>query len=451
MTGQMRNVILIGLLVLIFAAALVCILLIPPAKPRARPWNLSNGSTVSLAGVTYGTNHVMPYGNKITAFLYPVLTPWLRQKLGAKDVSFNTPSNEIVVWFWEKNPKLRPFNLLGHFRMVAIDDYGLETDSFSLGSFATAQTSWHNEGLQGISLGGFPRRSHEFTIRIYANDSVSSFIGEFKVENRLPTNFPVWKASPLPITARTNGLQVSLSAFENGTKAAAANFNVAESGQPAANWTIGSIEASSATGETRHAALIMPDGLPLISYKASSKGRFFTAAFEGAFWHEEPAWKMRVELVRSANFPRQELWTVKAVPIPPEGAEPQSDFTTNIYGSEIGFTVRVRNKTSSSGTTMPVPVALHVRSPFPALDAHAVLLQVKDENGKNVPFDPRGTEFSTGGRGATIREIDEAYELRHAGTAKTLDVTLAYSKSLFVEFLARPSLTNTNVPAEKPR
>ena len=49
----MRNRIIIVLAVLLAALAA---LWLPPAKPRAGPWRLADGSELPLAGVTYGQN-----------------------------------------------------------------------------------------------------------------------------------------------------------------------------------------------------------------------------------------------------------------------------------------------------------------------------------------------------------------------------------------------------------
>src|ERR1700734_2922263 len=98
----MHRKIIIGLLVL--AVTVVAMFAwIMPRNHRPGPWRLADGSELSLAGVTYGKNHAMRFGNRIVDYLYPILTPALRTKLGCKVSTLSTPdTNAIVVWLWEK-------------------------------------------------------------------------------------------------------------------------------------------------------------------------------------------------------------------------------------------------------------------------------------------------------------------------------------------------------------
>ena len=91
-----------------------------------------------------------------------------------------------------------------------------------------------------------------------------------------------------------------------------------------------------------------------------------------------------------------------------------------------------------------VPAQISVRGPLPASDIHIEIVEIKDDFGRKVAFLWDAGTPSTGGRGATIRELVQSFPITIPEGAKTLDVTLAYTKSVFVEFMARPTVAKVN-------
>lgn len=446
----MRKAIIAGAVLLVFAAVLAAIWLLP-AKPRAGPWRLADGSELSLAGVTYGKKHVMHYGNGIADYLYPILSPALRKKFGCKESSINTTdTNAMVIWFWDKGPAWTK-GIVTHppppYILVTVDEQGME---FAMPFYPNSTVTWRGTNvLQGLVLNAFPRRSEEIGIRIFRSDEPWRTVAEFKIPNRGQRHFPVWTPEPLPATVKTNGLEVTLASFETGLKVplgsadglksgtnyvSQAGFILMENQKRADDyWLVESASATSATGETRD------------SY---AWGRFQGQArlscrldFSGTFWAEEPAWKLRVRVSRITNFPPEELWTVKGLEIPARGEIIGSREVTTIYGSEIELMAvsgpRVSFEAVSYVADFP---ALHVRSPLPAADTHLDVVEIKDDVGRNVPFRIGEAVAGTGHRGATIRELHQSFLLSIPEGAKTLDVTMAYTKSVFVEFMARPTV-----------
>ncbi len=81
---------------------------------------------------------------------------------------------------------------------------------------------------------------------------------------------------------------------------------------------------------------------------------------------------------------------------------------------------------------------------------HLEIAELKDETGRNVPFQIGASVEGTGGRGATLRELHQSFLLTIPEGATSLDVTLAYTKSVNVEFLAKPTPANDNAPANAP-
>jgi hypothetical protein len=336
------------------------------------------------------------------------------------------------------------------YRIIVMDDYGMEadTEAWSSGYSPRGIAMLKNGLLDGVTLPAFPRRSKEFTIRLYATDNKPSLIGEFKIPNRLAGNYPVWTASHLPIIVETNGAEISITAFENEKRNARVNLRVLDHAKPPGNWSIQSISATSATGESRIPFAVERDDRTVTDKKERHNTRAFEVTFQGAFWLEEPAWKLNVKLLRGANFPSEELWNITNLPAHPKDGETQGDLTTNINGSELGFSLIPAHEVTSNGQRALAPITFRVRSPYPSLDEHLIVADVRDENRTSIAFHENESHYDTGGRGTTVRELVELYELENAGNPKTLDITLAYSKSIFVEFLAKPSVANTNTPPQ---
>jgi hypothetical protein len=433
--------------ILIVAGIVAVVVCLVPHKPHVGPWVLSDGSELSLAGVTYGKNHAMRYGDRFVDYLYPILPPTLRRKFGCKVVRTDTvSSNGIVVWFWTKAiPQTGSSPAAGfvlNYKVGVTDLEGGDADAIA---HSSSSVVWRSSNvLSGWELKEFPRRSKEFGILIYRTENNSPFptkIAEFKIPNWNSVSYPLWKARSLPDTVRTNRLEIKLDAFKNERPAASAQFYVSENQHPAVDWTVSHVRAYSATGESRDASVgVKSNGVFVESEKGELSGSAlrFVAAFTGTFWQEEPAWNLKVELTRTANFLPEELWTVKGIPIQRNvGTSGVSDITTNIYGSEIAL-VKVGGRVLTHvGNFAP---GFTCRSPLPAVDRHLQVVEVRDEHGKKLKTWRRSSMPSTAGRGATVRELDEEYEFEDADTVKSIDVTLAYTKSLSVEFMAKPTV-----------
>ena len=135
---------------------------------------------------------------------------------------------------------------------------------------------------------------------------------------------------------------------------------------PACNWTLSRIQAFSASGETRSAWV--SGGFP---FRYSMDG-LFECYFEGTLWLEEPAWKLQAEVSRVANFPSQELWTIKDLTIPAEGETRSLSLKTNIYGAEIELAeIRGRGRRTKALNVLPI---LKARSPLPNVGHSAPVL-----------------------------------------------------------------------------
>ncbi len=440
----MRTKLIIVLAVLVITA-IVGLIWLAPATPHAGPWKLADGSEVSLAGVTYGKFHRMRYGNSIADYLYPVLTPTLRSKFACKVMTLPTAdTNAIVVWLWDRGvpvnptaPGFTPFNVV----LTTADSNGMVS---WFPAYPNASVVWRRTNiLYAIELHDYPRRSPEFDVRLNGIFGRGKPLGEFELKNRAWTNYPVWTPMSLPVTARTNGLEVSLVKFETrpnergNLSITHLGFNIAD-GKPAFDeLAIRRVAVSSATGQFREST--SATGTSALG----KKGATLVADVGGALWPEEPAWKVTAEFWRLINFPATELWTVKNVTVPELGRTLEVHATTNIYGSEIELMTIKRWASNTNESTQEIvrdPAVLQVMSPIPSPDIHLRVAGVTDDRGRPVDFYFENETQSTGGRGATIRELRKYYTLAVAPDAKSVDVTLAYSKSVSVEFIAKPTV-----------
>ena len=302
--------------------------------------------------------------------------------------------------------------------------------------------------LHGFVLGRFPRRSRSINIDIHPigpfvrSGNLTNLIAKFTVPNRTHTNYPVWTASALPATVKTNGIEVSLVDFEmlplkKGTSLNnfRFGFSMPENVPGSNHVALRHISARSATGEFYDSAVA--------AQPAVSRGRTTYANLMGPLWEEEPAWIVTAEFWRTMDFPPDELWTVTGIALPGAKRTQELHLTTNIYGSEIEMmtiTGGWSNTNDWTGKIARVPAMLRVSSPIPALETHLRLVEVRDDHGRPVNFEMDEETLTTGGRGATIRQSEKDYALEFPDDAKSVDVTLAYTKSFAVEFLAKPTM-----------
>ena len=134
-------------------------------------------------------------------------------------------------------------------------------------------------------------------------------------------------------------------------------------------------------------------------------------SFTGALWPEEPAWKLKVKVSRTAHFPPQELWTIKGIAVPASEEFSEVSARTNIYGEDIEFLglSSPDAKLPPDWTKMRPDSNLHARTPFPLSDAHLTLVEVRDDQGRKLKTGGSANSTSTGGRGATLRQTDYAF------------------------------------------
>lgn len=324
-----------------FAVAFGCVVALM-RKQAAQTWRLPDGSEWSLAKVTYGKKHEMMYDNRWEDYLYPVLPASWRLKLGCRVATMATDPNGVVVWIWRKNvPQAQgpsAPHVIRAYYLAVVDKNGLESE-----------LEWEPSGrhlspsgaeLDLWRLRGRPAQG-EITIRVYVprwkNDRDGlrpQRVAEFKISNPKSSATPAWTPETLPATRKTNGLEVSLLKLETGLNAkevrmnwtglegkafTRGRFNIRDRGQPSEAWDVTQITAIAASGEVRS---------PVSHYHQRHNDEYYYS-LEGALWLEP--WKLKVEISRNTNFPPEELWVVKNLPVPSAGKVNEFHAKTNIY------------------------------------------------------------------------------------------------------------------------
>ena len=122
----------------------------------------------------------------------------------------------------------------------------------------------------------------------------------------------------------------------------------------------------------------------------------------------------------------------------------ESNLKTNINGGEIEF-LGLSSKFSAWGSTprsgsYPADHEMKVRSPLRTSNAHLKVARVLDDRGHAVGFRRVGsTVHRPSGSPTPNVALEESFALDVSEDAKSVDVTLAYSKSQYVELMARPT------------
>lgn len=434
----------------LLAAAVVLAIWLWPARAVRQFVFLPDGSRVSLETVSFGTNHVHRYDHRWQDVFHRILPKKLREKFPPRISTFTSSRGEaLMVWLHRDGPPATgpwppPFFL------AVADEFGMETQlRHGANTTASFLSRAAPREVTGWELREYPRRAERFTIRVYANATGDKWTceGEFAIRNRGPRQFPQWSAETLPATREAGDLVVTLRKLESGVTGAdagigpsgknagaftRATFSMSEHGKPTEHWSVNRIVASSATGELR------PGGSHSTQW---SKGAH-VVHFENALWLEEAAWKLDVELSRTARFPAEELWVLRGLRVPGEKELVEMLVTTNAYHVDVDFLgVSAPRASLPEGYTAMRPYAnVHVRAPHPLDDVRVRLVTITDERGREAKLQGTATGTGTGGRGITPKETLHGFGFDIPDGATTLDVTIAVTQSRTVQFTVKPEM-----------
>jgi len=389
---------------------------------------LSDGTKLTLLGVEYGTHHKYPTARVKGAH--------------RTTTSFDTPEKAVVVWILQEH---KP-NQWPNFQTLVYDR--AETACVANWS-GNSQQIKNGVEIVGIELHAFPRRDSKMILRFQTWGSNGQKVSkeQFVISNPARSSTPGWTAPALPQTQSDGDLDVTLnklvfgvhgfngnsSSKDPSTKAVLAAFHTEQNGQVATNWQPVRITTSDATGnEIENNSWSTPNiqtGDPTMTY-------------QWGLWPDESAWKVRVEMSRTAGFADNELWTVTELPVKPGSQQDLWDYgnngrrKTNSAFAEadlngvhlrifpaLQFTDQNYNNGQKMGgfriTTDPDPTTNGFRM---------TVLKLTDENGKSLQT------YNGGSGGGNF-----TFQIQNIRNAKTLNLSLALHQSRFVDFTAKPS------------
>jgi hypothetical protein len=325
--------------------------------------------------------------------------------------------------------------------LTVFDEHGLETplspDARTLCINATDReiTAW--------TVRNFPHRTRRIGLRIYPGGSQTAPIGEFSFRNFTWQKYPVWKSGPLPATNCAEDLSVSLISLQSvpplrysgsgppdDASRTRACFKICHADTHSRDWSVTRIIATSAAGER------------LVSRSGYWSEAEHIAEFPRPLWIDEPAWKLRVELTRTAHFSAGETWKVAGIPVIKGRQLTGGGAMTNIQMGDLEFL-----GLSPPSATLPLRLVAvdgcwtaHLRTPYPIDDLKFSLVEIRDQAGKVALLNGVKSTTSDGGRGITPREMLYGFGFDLPPGAQTLDFTFAITPIRSVEFLARATL-----------
>ena len=406
---------------------------------------LPDDSEFSLARVTFGKQHRFRYRNRWQDVLNSALPQGVRARFPPAIATITSPNtNEMVVWLWHRG--VPGTGTPARYGLAVADEHGLEAPLHRPNVTCSVRPGVEINGWQ---FHEWPRRSKTLHLRIYGLAPTNlTRVAEFMISNPSGKLSPGWRPEPLPAIKRSNDLQLTLTQLETGLTGMElgftpsypvrkplthAHFEVKEAEAATGNWRVSAVTATSPWDE---------------NWRSGSGSSGWTnwvhgvdVDFLAALWLDEPAWKLRVEVTRAANFPANELWKINGVPVPKPKEMIEMHVVTNINGIEVEFTgVSGSNAFLNDRwyTGSPSYSNLHLRSPYPADNIHITVVDVVDDRGRHAESAGNSIVPSAGGRGITLKELIQGFALKIPEDAKTMDVTFAVTRSRYFEFLAKP-------------
>ena len=167
------------------------------------------------------------------------------------------------------------------------------------------------------------------------------------------------------------------------------------------------------------------------------------AGFLGALWPGEDAWKLKVEFRRTGDFPDNELLRIDHLPIPgtQEILRPQTAYEANGATVEIAAVIGARVPWErivrfNARRTRDCITAL-INGRILSQGRRVSFVEAKDENGRMVRLE--GASYEPGRiAGQSPDLLPYSFNFKPPPAARELTLTLAVSRSRFVEFLAKP-------------
>jgi hypothetical protein len=419
--------------VFIVVLGLVAVLFIVSFRERKVRFVQPDGREFILRDVTFGTNHSQIIGNIFKKAAARVLPAKLKARFRINQLTV-VPGAEmrelqtLVAWV-DCSP---PTNVVLRIRDDDGHEHAPERGHISTAGFGSTRIDSH-------LFTHFPRRSRFLTLRVYTETRTSrNYEGEFRVRNPAYRKYPTWKPEPLPITRETNDLTFTLTRFETGVRATndfawmgldwtEIEYEYGPADFISGPWTPVEIVISDPTGNRirRHRPTQgFITGVRLPS-KLDARRRWIVSV-PAMLWLDEPAWRIHLELERTARsgFRSNEIWEVNDIAVPRLGETNYVRQSTFRYGTNIVFEALATYE--AGNRPFPNPI-IKLEMKYPQRSSLRVFLQnVTDQRGERV--------FTT-----------EFYLHPLSPESQRLNFRFVIHQMITVDFVARPELGTNRV------
>jgi hypothetical protein len=312
--------------IVIVGGALIYWLARPPAlPPPSEPLALPDGTMIRVMTTTYGTRHRIGPPLAHVAERMPMQVRLLLIRYGGRAAAMrfaaDTSEPTLLIWVLRESPPTNPAPPRNIYTCQLADDSGYR-----------AGETVHYVGypLEHLNFKVFPRRDRELRLHFFeaGTNPIPRACGVLTLPNPFHRSYGQWKPEPLPISRRTDDVEVTLqrvtlghgqgithSAVGDGTTEISRNTNrpgeqnrawlrlTAHSlGNTNDVWQVAGLEISDATGNRTRPGSLSWDG-----HDAS-------IAYYPSLWPGE-TWKLKLDLKRKAGLKPEELLVFKDVPL----------------------------------------------------------------------------------------------------------------------------------------
>jgi hypothetical protein len=183
----------------LFVVALATGLWLAARGSPAQTWLLPDGSTLRLVKVTWGTNHICRYGNRLIDYLHPFVPGKYRSRFRFQVAALGTGApRDMVVWLQQQNSTNRPTQLgqlgFGAFYtplfLNVVHEHGVASGDLQSIPRRMAAGNHGAATLFAAPLSSHPRWGGGASVRIYWRSDVGrhldyTYVGQFSVPGRI--------------------------------------------------------------------------------------------------------------------------------------------------------------------------------------------------------------------------------------------------------------------------
>jgi hypothetical protein len=416
---------MVGIGVGLVLATACCWWIVARDKPGIEK-QLLDGSVVQLGKVVFDRGFRVRTGDRWRDHLGMILPKTWAKKLGAQSLEVGG-SNTLAFCVSSRQKPWAKSELRGS----AIDSHGCELGLAPV----IHMVERAKEELAIFEIGHYPRGERRFELRIYERllDQGWGKVIEFPVTNANPSMGADWRAESLPTTKKVGDASFTLVELKSGVKRldpkrvvlplASEWGGVSYKLSLPRNWELIEFHGiSDAFGQTVGQGIIEGG---VIGFESSE----FEYHVNGGLCDEDAIWKLQFDMVRKFDFPSEELWTIRGIPIPSERAMTSYEAATNVQGVAVRFV-------GICGAQCPTPDCRKVVPNVPVAVLACTNLPPRTKLRFAGAVDQLGRE--------AVGLIASPYQdylicaLRPREGATTVDLTFAVTKYARLEYLAKP-------------